>query len=55
MAETTATPFYIDTIGGTSDINDVEQGKINITKTIERELKEEMNLELRNSKQIINS
>ena len=54
MAETTSTPFYLDTIGGNSDINDVEQGKINITKTIERELKEEMNLQLRNPKQIIN-
>ena len=49
MAETTSTPFYIDTIGGASDINDVEQGKIDITKTIERELKEELNLELKNS------
>ena len=54
MAETTSTPFYIDTIGGASDINDVEQGKINITKTIERELKEEMNLELNDAKQIVN-
>ena len=54
MAETTSTPFYIDTIGGASDIKDVEQGKINIIKTIERELKEELNLELNNSEQIIN-
>lgn len=54
MAETTSTPFYIDIIGGTSDINDVEQGKIDIIKTIERELKEELNLDLQNSEQINN-
>ncbi len=54
MAQTTSTPFYIDTIGGSSDINDVEQGKINIMKTIERELREELNLELNDVKQVIN-
>lgn len=54
MAETTSTPFYIDIIGGASDINDVEQGKIDIIKTIERELKEELNLDLQNSEEINN-
>lgn len=52
MAETTSTPLYIETSGGGADEQDIEQDNINIIKNIERELKEELNLELNNSKQI---
>lgn len=52
-AENTSTPLCLEDSGGSADELDVENGKINIVKTIERELKEEMNLELNNPSQIL--
>jgi len=52
-AENTSTPLCLEDSGGSADELDVEDGKINIVKTIERELKEEMNLELNNPSQIL--
>ncbi len=52
MAETTSTPLCIETCGGGADEQDIDGDNINIIKTIERELKEELNLQLNNSSQI---
>lgn len=52
MAEDTSTPLCIETPGGGVDKADIEQQRVNIIKTIQRELKEELNLELDNMKQI---
>lgn len=54
MAEDTSTPLCIETPGGGADEVDIEQERVNMIKTIERELKEELNLELNNVKQITN-
>lgn len=52
-AENTSTPLCLEDSGGSADELDAEGEKINIVKTIERELKEEMNLELNNPSQIL--
>lgn len=52
-AENTSTPLCLEDSGGSADELDIENGKINIIKTIERELKEELNLELNNPSQIL--
>lgn len=52
MAETTSTPLCVETCGGGADEQDIDGDNINIIKTIERELKEELNLELNNSSQM---
>lgn len=52
MAESTSVPHCLQISGGGIDKIDLEDGKINIVKSIERELKEELNLELNNLEQI---
>ncbi len=46
MGETTSVPKCLQISGGGIDEKDIENGKIDIIKTIKRELKEEMNIEL---------
>lgn len=53
MADNTSVPLCLQIPGGGIDKIDLEDGKINIIKSIERELKEELNLELNNLEQIV--
>lgn len=46
MSETTSIPYGLQISGGSIDINDIENGIINIDSNIKRELKEELNLNL---------
>ena len=46
MNSTTSVPYCLQIPGGGVDITDIENGVINIDSNIERELKEELNLNL---------
>ena len=52
LAENTSFPGCMQISGGNADNNDIKNGEINISNTIVRECKEEINIDLLNSDQV---
>lgn len=52
LAETTSLPNGLTIQGGGIDKKDISNGKINVISTMERELKEEINIDLKNKNQV---
>ena len=52
--EQTSIPHCVQTFGGGPDKEDITNNKIDIVNTIKRELKEEINIDLDNKKEILN-
>lgn len=52
LAENTSFPGCMQISGGNADNNDIKNGEINISNTIVRECKEELNIDLLNSDQV---
>ena len=55
MAENTSFPKGLQPCGGSVEKKDKENGKINVLKTIERESKEELNLNMQDKEQVISN
>lgn len=55
LGEKTSYPHCIQPCGGSVEKRDLENGKINIIKTIIREAKEELNIDLQNKNQVLES
>lgn len=53
LGEKTSFPYCIQPCGGSVEERDFENGKINIIKTIVREAKEELNIDLQNKNQVL--
>lgn len=52
LADNTSFPHCMQISGGSADNNDIKDGKIDVLNTIVRECKEELNIDLQDSKQV---
>ena len=52
LAPNTSYPFCMQISGGNADKQDIEDGKMNILKTIQREVREEVNIDINDTKQV---